>query len=828
MLTESFTYAPPAESESFTPVSPFSETFSLGETDNGRSGAATEAFMAGTGLESPFRSEYVGDAADRGPSRESAAYQTFLSSLYEAEFSEALYEMAAEAASALQEQHGELATEAPGEAEQFLERYMAPLATEAEAQFERLAEQYAQYDIGTLTEAEVDRLFESMRPDFGHLSAASENLFGGLWKAAKNVGRAAVRGLKAGVAAVGKIVPLGWIFDKLRGLLPRLFKRVVQFALNKIPESLRPHAQKLADRLFGGTRSEVEAESWMSPGAEAPPAEVELLAHPDPDGIQREFNARLAGLFFAPDEAEQETLATEYGAEAAQGNDQRLAELSQARERFVHETAQVTRGSDLTEQMEQFIPAVMAALRLAISIITRKRVVDFLAKYLSKVVAPYVGPEVSGPLSGAIVSTGMGMMGLETPERGSLAGEAVANAVEGTLRRLAEQGEQIFEDQRMLAAATSEAFMQAAAESFPPDLIREQFHEVSGRLPVKGTWVLQPHGGRRRYKKYTQALDVAMTRQMARTLHSFGATPLDAFLRTRFGVNAPVAVKAHLYEAVVGTKLSTIARVERHVPGLGPGSIRGWRMFIPLTRHAAGMLFGEPDLGRDTAAQFVVSPRRITVGQRFVVLVPAGWRPPSAKAGAAPAGQPGVTDHRAKAVRASEVNVTLDLPGAAATVFIYLNETDTQSVATSARTGETVTPVLLLLRNIYAAGLRTMFSGQARRHVKIVSEVATETEGGGALAAIGGAILEKVADKVIGWVGTAISEYFARRRQEFLTAAENPADGVTIVVTIRHSSLFPAVQRALAGDTLGAGAGLVKALALPAQADVKTFPGFRS
>jgi hypothetical protein len=110
----------------------------------------------------------------------------------------------------------------------------------------------------------------------------------------------------------------------------------------------------------------------------------------------------------------------------------------------------------------------------------------------------------------------------------------------------------------------------------------------------------------------------------------------------------------------------------------------------------------------------------------------------------------------------------------------------------------------------------------------MISEVATETEGGDPLAAIGAVILDKIADKLSGWAGSALSDYFTRRRQEFLAAAENPADGVTIVMTIRHGSLFHAVQRALRGDAAGAGAAVTTALAQPADADVKTFPGFRS
>jgi hypothetical protein len=52
-------------------------------------------------------------------------------------------------------------------------------------------------------------LFESMQPSFEHLSPAFENLFGGLWNKVKSVAKGAVNLARKGIAAVGKIIPLG-------------------------------------------------------------------------------------------------------------------------------------------------------------------------------------------------------------------------------------------------------------------------------------------------------------------------------------------------------------------------------------------------------------------------------------------------------------------------------------------------------------------------------------------------------------------------------------------------------------------------------------------
>jgi len=93
-----------------------------------------------------------------GGGQERAEFENLVASLYEPEFSEALYEVAAEAASAVQEQLGSWETESSAERRQLLEQYMAPLAAEAEGLFGRLSEQDAQNDISTLSARDLDRL----------------------------------------------------------------------------------------------------------------------------------------------------------------------------------------------------------------------------------------------------------------------------------------------------------------------------------------------------------------------------------------------------------------------------------------------------------------------------------------------------------------------------------------------------------------------------------------------------------------------------------------------------------------------------------------------
>jgi hypothetical protein len=803
-----------AASEEYVPQSPFLESYMMEAAPKSPPAAETLAF-APAGYESPFRAEYMeaGEAAS-GTDRE--AFAELVTSFYESEFSEAIYELAAEVATAYSEQSGEQGeVSSPRDAEAFMESYISPLMTESEAALERLAEQYASKDIASFDEAEVERLLEAAAPSAGHLSAGFENFFGSLWNKVKSVAKGAVNLAKKGIAAVGKIVPLGWLFDKLKGLIRPLLRRVLGFAIGRLPTLLQPIAKKLAQRLFGEAETGETGETTT-----AGETTGEALAHPDPDSIQREFDARVASLFFARDEGEIAAMEAETSAEAAgegEGEDAQ-ARLEAARDQFVRDVTAMERGQDPTPALEQFIPALWPVLKLGLTIVGRQRVVGFLAGFLSKAISPYVGAQMAPQLSNAIVSTGMTLFGLETPpERETLAGEALAGAVEGTVRRLAEQGEAVFEDQRLLEAAVAEAFEAASAESFPPEMLREPVREVADTAKLRGTWIYRPARGRRRYRRYTQPIDVVVTPRVADSVVTFGHVNLGTYLRGRLGVTPPIKARAYLFEAVSACKLSTIARLERGIPGLGPAAPQGWKLFHPLTRQAAAALLGEPGLGRDVASQFLQSRRRVAIGQRFYVLVPAGGV----------AAMPTADGRRL--MRPSEVNCTLDFPRGSIRIALYLGERDTQTVAAQLRKGQPGGAALTLLRNSYEATLRSMFSGSPEKHVKVIHEAeAQEQFLGAALAYVGKAVLAKVVDKLIDWVGKALSDLLVRRAQEVIATADRGHDGLTIVLTYTHPGLIGLVDRAIRGQARGAVAELARALTVAPQVDAQILPGFRT
>jgi hypothetical protein len=300
-----------------------------------------------------------------------------------------------------------------------------------------------------------------------------------------------------------------------------------------------------------------------------------------------------------------------------------------------------------------------------------------------------------------------------------------------------------------------------------------------------------PLGRRRKYyKKYTHVFDVEITPQMAASLRTTGGATIAAFLRDHLRVTPPVRARVHLYQATWGTTFARIARLERGVPGLGRAT-RASRLFHPLTVSAAGMLLHEPKLGRNVAGRFVSTHHRIAVGQRFYYLEIAGVRPVHVIDG---------SRVRVGTRRSSEVNVTLDFPKDEFRVFTYLSEADAQNIAGKLRRRD-VTAVLVAAKRIYAAGVETALGGDIHRHVKILTEALPQEQFfGQVLKRLATHVKTHLIQKVVEWVGRGVADYAQARAAEFIAAADDPADGVTLVVTIANPPGAPLVRKLLRGD----------------------------
>jgi hypothetical protein len=740
--------------------------------------------------EAPFRDE-GGTVEGYGP--EAEEFAQFLAELRDEGFDEAVKGLANEASELYQEQlvgeSGALGPP-PAETERLLEAHFEPVVREAEMLLEKMAEDARHHDLTAMSEAEIDTLLSQYEVPTGQFSPNSELFLENFLGKLKRVVKGAVNLVKKGIS-VAATLGLGPILDKLKRFVRPLLKRVLKFALNKLPPTLRPAAEQLAKRFLGMAP---DAQPPMQPPAQSPaqpPEEggkepttpdqgAKEPAAPDPAQVQVELDAEIANLLFASEEMEQELAIAEYAAETERQTTDSIGELDLARAQFISEISELEDGKDPTPLLENFIPlAIQPLAKIAFKMIGRPRVVRRLARFLANLIGRYVGQEQAMPLSQAIVDAGLRLVNLEaTPEaRSNLAGSALAATVEETARRVAALPEDVLENEALLEGAIQEAFEGAVAASLPSALLKPRLRETTG---LNGAWMFWPPRARRyRYRKYTLTPRVRITPQIARTIRTFGGTPLARVFRDRYGLPMGRSINArlHLYEAIPGTETAQIAKSETDVPGLGSYEQPAVSQFHPLTPEAATALLQEPELGRDVSAEYLASPDQLAIGERLYYLEIAGSSP---QVTPAEPGQPSAVR------RPSEVNLTLDFPRNRVQVYIFLSEAASQEIATMLRQKAPVGAVHSRLKAEYGRDLNAALSGRINRHVKMVHEAVPPDQFfglGRAINRVHPIYLEWLRRKLRWWLRQRLAEYLQQQAQKLIIATEDVADGVTLVVT---------------------------------------------
>ncbi|NJM65717.1 MAG: hypothetical protein HC851_08620 [Acaryochloris sp. RU_4_1] len=729
-------------------------------------------------IESPFRSVYELEDAEGAVDPEAEEAMEFLDELYDEEFDEALFELVSEASELYEDrfesEYGDPLVQKM-QAMQLLEQHFAPLVQETEALIDALAEEVKQLNSSSLGESElevfIDR-YKSQTP----LPPSFEKFLGGLAKKAANLA-------KKGIQAVGKL-GFDTILKKLKVLINPLLKKVLGMAINKLPVALRPIAEQLAKRWL---KQEVEAE-------DVPEGED---ATPDISGVQREFDGAIANLLFAREDVEREVTISEYVRASQQPlTHDPLSDLDRARIQFVQRLGELREGEDPTPLVENFIPALLPVMKAGITIAGRSKIVNYLAKLLAKLVQKFVGPQYAPALSQAIVDVGLRLINLEaTPEDESMAARsAIAATVEDTVRQVAALPEYILDKQELLEGFVLEAFEQAAAVNLPPVLpervyeTRPELRETNG---MRAVWVLQPlRSKKKHYKKCTRVYDILITPHMARTIKTFCDIPLAEFLQDRLGLlsGRPVKARVHLYEAIPGTLLSQVCKSETYVPGLG--SISAWTNLHPLTPEAAGMIMGQPGLGREVPPKYLDHQPITAVGQRLYYL-----EIPEARSQAVP-----TPEGAPKPRRIRQVHVRLNFPGDQIQVNVFLSEAVAQAIAADLR-GRAIAKAISRVRSVFEARLKTILSGKHQSHLKIIhGKVSPQASRGRKLRSLPSIMRETLSQKLIEWIGQNLSNYLQQKPQDFIAATENPADGVTLKLTFRNPPGFAALRKALRGE----------------------------
>ncbi|MGH1562828.1 hypothetical protein [Mumia sp. DW29H23] len=734
---------------------PFSE-----QTPGTEAPPATLGFLPWTEVTTPF-AELLTEDLDGGGEAGELIAEAF-ESIRDEQFDEALAELIAETAEAAETGlAGEQPMQLAEQRRQLADAHLAPIGSEAERCVQRFADHVQNLDLEGMAPDQLDEVLERFEIGALGVTPAGEEFIGGLIKKAKSVVKTVVS--TAGKIAKAALPILGPILNKLKALVRPLLQRVLAIAINKLPAALHEPARALARRFGLGQQetedlveSEAEEEFLISSFAPTP------VAAGDPESLAESLDAALAESVLGGEALEQgESFGHDQERGAAPPSSDELEALAEARSAFIDRIAAAQEGEDLTPAIDQFVPAILPALRLGIRLVGRPKVVGFLSGFLAKLIGQWVGPKLSGPLSSAIVDVGLRVIGLEQGRPGQLEQEAapaaLAATVEDTVRRLSEQPGEFFEDEDLLQVALTEAFEEAVATNFPTQLVRPDLQIAPS---LGGSFVVRRARTAFAYKKFSRVPEIEVTAAVAATVTTFGGTTLDAALRAA-GIALPGRFRVHVFESGPGTTLPRLARIERIGGVAFPRGAHG--QLHPLTVANAGLLLREPRLGVDVPAQFLASRHRISVGQRFFSLEPIGQvETPASATSAAAAGE---------AAQPSDGRVRSDEARREVRLSLYFSEADAQRLAASVASGRGGTTLLrALLRAAFAA-----IHGPRRRRRR-----APVGRGRGRRRP-----LPRSRRRLRASVAKALAEWVRTRGHEFVRAAQDPANGVTVHVHVR-------------------------------------------
>jgi hypothetical protein len=770
-------------------------------------------------IETPFASEYHGDHSRPSPQAEDFA--SLMDELRDEEFDEALEDLVDEAGAVVEEAFsGEIGDPQRDRVamERAVRNYLQPLEVEAERMLDRMSEGLAGKDLGVLNESEVDSMLESFASITNELPPAFEGFLGSLVKKAKKAVKGALKVAKkvASVVAAPHMLVLG----RLKGLVRPILERVLRMAIDRLPVAVRPIASQLARRFLGikiATPAPVPSSSGapaasapidspstagaptmdaptaaptMDDGAGAADATVDATTA-DPATVQEEMDARLVGYMLAgetfDESAVQESFSSYYETPV-----DALQSLDSARQELAGRLATLDEDESAAPAVEQFLPAILPALKLGLRIVGRRRVVRFLAGLVARFIARYVGQAQAKALSTALVDTGLKLINLESPDEREAAGQAIASTVEDTVTRLVQRAPaSAWESEALLEAYAHEAFQEAASAHFPDRLIRAELHESAN---ASGVWAAFPAtAARKSAKKYSRVIELTITRQTADAVRTFGGRSLRNFLRDRMGVQLqqPVKVRVHLYEAIPGTRLSLIALHERGVAGLGTHRRGAWSLFHPLTPEAAGLLLNEPGLGRTTPPQFLVRRRVTAVGQRFYYLEIPGARVRIARRRKGWSTRP---------ARSSQPRLVIDFVKRQLRTALYYSEADAQEIAKLLRQKAPVAAILAALKSGQERQLSRALAENPIGVVRIVHEVApTDEMAAPIVGAMSRVVGPKLADVAMTWLLDALKRELESRFDHLASGMERAAqadeDGVTIRITFDAGALVQQLRR---------------------------------
>jgi hypothetical protein len=131
------------------------------------------------------------------------------------------------------------------------EQWMETVAAQADRLLAELESHFGERGVDTVGEGEIEAV-AGWPQELEHAASpvdAQEQFLKKLVDKVKKVAKGVGKVIGKGVRAVGKLVPLGKLFGILKKLVRPLLNRVLQRAIGKLPEQLRPAATTLATKL---------------------------------------------------------------------------------------------------------------------------------------------------------------------------------------------------------------------------------------------------------------------------------------------------------------------------------------------------------------------------------------------------------------------------------------------------------------------------------------------------------------------------------------------------------------------------------------------------
>ena len=768
-----------------------------------------ESQPTGAPARSPFLSVYEhleGEAADADPVRE--AYASLMNELHDEEFDEALFELQCSARAMHDTQLAEGKPRA--EADRLVTQYFSPLVRESAAMVDAIAREFAPRERAGIVEQEVDAFVEGYVPPHP-LAPEFENLFGKiggfLKKAVKKVASTAWRGIKA--------VGLGPVLGRIKGAFKAVLERVIARGIGKLPPNLQPVARQLASKLgFGAAAAAPAPAAAGSPepaSVEPAPTDstdssVQPAADDDAASPQEELAQHVASALLAQDEVEFELESAQFAVHGG-GTAARpvFAELDDARERFIGELESLGADDSAAPHIQNFAPAVFAALKIGTKIAGRSNVVKVIAQPLAALIKRMVGPQHAQPLSRAIADAGLKLVGLEMSEDEAqrLAPSAVAATVEETIARVASLPEEVLDQQELLEGYVLEAFEHAAAANLPAVLSQATYRQRPDLLEagVNAGWVLLPLRGPKRYKRCTRSFRVTVSPHLAEEVESFEGAVLAEHLQDQLGIEEGEAVEGelHLYEALPGTTTIDIARGERETLGPGLSDEANATQLHPLTPQAAGALLGKPALGRALPAA-AAQGQNLAAGQRLYHL--ATGRRPLLAAGRM---------HRPR--RRLHVNVTLDAVRGEVRVCVFLSEVRAQKLAARLRQATNLGLIAASFDRTMTRRLNRIFGGQAPSRLRIVHAAMRPGQTSiSALQNLPPIAGRTFAAKLRAWLVQGFAAFIKAQSASVIAAADDAAEGLSFVFTLPQPPGLKELGQALIERGSPAGSAVAAAI----------------